>query len=178
MGRLIVVLFLPVALLVGCSSQTPVERWVAAQGGTISDGRLERARTLAVELCSSRPVPRIAVLDRADLAAFSWPGGEIYLSRGLIDALDDAALSAAIAHEMAHVLKHERSDQVTALRGSEAHLNEEIAADRLGAGLLEDAGIPRSAMAAMLEIVVRDGGLAPAVRSDLRRRIEILSHAD
>jgi predicted Zn-dependent protease len=174
-SRLLMLLVL-LAPLVGCSSSTRINRWVATQGGTICDHRLERARTLTVALTNGRhDVPfNIAVLDRADLAAFSWPGGRIFVSRGLVDSLDDAALSAAIAHEMAHVLNHRRPAGVAALSSDDALLAEEVRADGVGVGLLSAAGLPPDAMTRMLERVLRDGNLAPQVRRDLRQRVALL----
>jgi predicted Zn-dependent protease len=176
MGRLTILLLLLVAPVVGCSAPTPIERWVVAQGGTVCDQRLERARPLVAALCDSRHDVKleVAVLDRDDLAAFSWPDGHIFLSRGLIDSLDDAALSAAIAHEIAHVLNHKHSNGVAALRGSDARLTEEVRADRLGVHLLQAAGVSGDAMAAMLECVLHAGDLPPQVQAELRHRAKLL----
>ena len=180
MGRLRILLLLMIAPAVGCSSRTDIERWVVAQGGTVCDQRLERVRTLAAPLCESHHSVKlkVAVLDRDDLSAFSWPGGEMFLSRGLIDSLDDAALSAAIAHEIAHVVHHKHANEVTGLRGNESRLAEEIQADRLGVQLLQAARIPGDAMAKMLERVLRDGDLPPQVQADLRHRAALLHRVD
>jgi len=176
-------LLLLVSPVVGCSSRTQIDRWVVTQGGTVSDQRLDRARSLAAAFCDSRHGVKleVAVLDREHLSAFSWPGGHIFLSRGLIDSLDDAALSAAIAHEIAHVLNHKHSKGVVALRESGARLAEEVRADRLGVQLLQSAGIPGDAMATMLECVLHAGDLPPQVQADLRHRAKLLrswSHVD
>ena len=170
---LLLLLAVPVA---GCGSRTAIDRWAIAQGGTVCDQRLKRARSLAANLCEPRDVVKLelAVLDRDDLAAFSWPGGHIFLSRGLVDALDDAALSAAIAHEIAHVQNHRQSTRVTSLRGSDARLAEEVRADRLGVHLLQAAGIPDDAMATMLDRVRCDPALPPHVQADLRHRATLL----
>ena len=181
MRRLTIPLLLLLPPLVGCSTRTPIERWVVAQGGTVCDRRLERVRPLVAALCDSRHDVKleVAVLGRQDLAAFSWPDGHIFLSRGLIDSLNDAALSAAIAHEIAHVLNH--SNEVTGLRGGEARLAEEVRADHVGVQLLQAASIPAEAMATMLERVLNAGDLPPHVQADLRHRVILVrrsSHVD
>ena len=183
MRRLTILLLLLIASVVGCSSRTPIHKWVVAQGGTVSDRRVERARTLAAALYDSRHDVQleIAVLDRDDLSAFSWPGGHIFLSRGLIDTLDDATLSAAIAHEVAHVLNHNDLNEISGLRGGEARLAEEVRADHVGVQLLQAAGIPAEAMATMLECVLGASDLPPQVQADLRHRAKLLrssSHVD
>jgi predicted Zn-dependent protease len=175
MCRLNILLLVLVAPVVGCSSSTSIDKWVVAQGGTIGDQRVDRARALAIALCERHHDLRleIAVLDRDDLSAFSWPTGHIFISRGLIDALDDAGLSAAIAHEMAHLLNHRRAG-ITGLRSGEAPLTEEVRADRLGVRLMVASGLPSDAMPRMLRDVLRHGDLPPEVQADLRYRLEML----
>ena len=176
MGRfslLLLVILLPVA---GCSSNTVVKNWAKDHGGTVCDHRSDRASALAAAIARNRPDVRmeVAVLNRDDLSAFSWPGGQIYLSRGLVDALDDAALSAAIAHEIAHILKHHEAGMVSALRNGEASFEQEARADRVGVELLASCGLPPGSMARMLSEVLRRDGLPKTVQQDLRRRIELL----
>ena len=47
------------------------------------------------------------VLDSPDLNAFALPGGYVYVTRGLLDKLDESELAALLAHELGHLsLKH------------------------------------------------------------------------
>jgi predicted Zn-dependent protease len=47
----------------------------------------------------------IKVVDSAEVNAFSYPGGFLYVNSGLIAAVDDEAeIAAVIAHEVAHVV--------------------------------------------------------------------------
>lgn len=43
------------------------------------------------------------VLDSVDLNAFALPGGYIFIYRGLLERVDETALAAILAHEVAHV---------------------------------------------------------------------------
>ena len=162
----------------GCAAAPcTVQTWASRNGGTLRDARLEeRARTLAASILHGRTDVRVnvAILKRDDLAAFSWPGGAIFLSRGLLEALDDELLCAAIAHEVAHIAKHRAGQRVAALRSASAPLEAEANADRAGVALLVACGLPADAMERMLLRVSADDGLAPRVREDLRRRVELL----
>jgi predicted Zn-dependent protease len=175
MSRLTILLLVLVMPVVGCSSSAPIDRWVVAQGGIVRDPRLDRAHALAAALCERHHDLQLelAVLDRDDVSAFSWPAGYIFVSRGMVDALDDTALSAAIAHEMADVLNHRRAG-LAGLRRGEARLTEEVWADRVGVRLMVASGLPRDAMPRMLQDVLRHGDLPPQVQADLRHRVEML----
>ena len=43
------------------------------------------------------------VLDREDLNALSLPGGPVYITKGLIDKLNEDELAAVLGHEIAHI---------------------------------------------------------------------------
>lgn len=50
------------------------------------------------------------VVDSAEVDAFSLPGGQVYLSRGLLAYLDsEAELAAVIGHEIGHVIARHRA---------------------------------------------------------------------
>jgi predicted Zn-dependent protease len=177
MCRLTVLLLVVLPTILGCNSAPrPVQAWVAANGGTLHDRRLDRARALADVMLASRADVRveISILNRNDLTAFSWPSGHVFLARGLVDALDDELLSAAIAHEIAHILKHGSGEGVSALRSASVPLDVEATADRMGVALLAACGTPPDAMERMLCRILREDGLAPRVQNDLRRRVELL----
>jgi predicted Zn-dependent protease len=59
-----------------------------------------------LSLHSSRPALqwRFGVLDDQDVNAFAAPGGYVFVTRGLLDMLDnEAELAGVLAHEIAHV---------------------------------------------------------------------------
>ncbi len=71
---------------------------------------------------SKRPVTfkgyRVTLVHGKDPAAFSAPGGMIFLSEGMLDALQsEEELAAVLAHEIAHVAHH---DGVRAMRQRES----------------------------------------------------------
>ena len=141
-----IVLVVVVAASLGCaSSSTPQApgSWIDAKGGVATQDRCERAEALLAQLQPHRPddaAPlRISVLATEDVTAFAWPNGAIFLTRGLMDRLDDDELLAAIAHELGHV------------DGTRRGQANEAEADRRGIALLEAAGIPGTTMRRMLE---------------------------
>lgn len=73
---------------------------------------------------------RFAVLDDADTNAFAAPGGYIFITRGLLNALrNEAELAGVLAHEIAHVLrKHQLAAIKSAARTSlgAEFLNEKV----------------------------------------------------
>jgi Zn-dependent protease with chaperone function len=172
--RLLLLLGLICAAATGCaSSSDPHDAWVTRCGGLSADREaVQRVQALA-DRVTARPV-MIDVLDRPDLAAFSWPNGRIYLSRGLVEALDDELLTAAVAHEIGHLLNHGASKRPAALRGTPTALAAEIAADRAGMQLLVRRGHRRDAMQRMLSHVVAQPNLPDHVKAQLRHRIAAL----
>ena len=111
------------------------------------------------------------------MCAFSWPNGRIFLSRGLVDGLDDTTLSAAIAHEIGHLLNHHhgRASPVAALRSEDGEFEAEVRADRAGMELLFACGLPRDAMAGVLSELLRRENLSGHAARKLRRRVELLT---
>jgi len=64
-------------------------------------------QTLAIN--SSMPEPyngyHVMILDSREFNAFATPGGHIFITKGLVEAVSsEEALAAIIAHEMAHVM--------------------------------------------------------------------------
>jgi hypothetical protein len=106
---------------------------------------------------------------RDDLGAWAWRGGGIEVSRPLMDLLDDAELSAALAHELGHLL--ERSSVGAALAGGANDDGIERAADRRGCWLLSRQGIRPASMASMLAKVA---ARRPEARAPLEQRIQAL----
>ena len=116
----------------------------------------------------------IDVLDRPDFTAFSWPNGRVYVSRGLVDALDDELLTAAIAHELGHLLNHGAAERPAALRGAPTALAVETAADRAGMQLLVRGGHRGDVMRRMLSRVLEQPNLSDRVKAQLRHRVAAL----
>lgn len=171
--RLLFLLGLTCAAASGCaSSPDPHSAWVERCGGLSADREAIRRVQALADGVAARPVT-IDVLDRPDLTAFSWPNGRVYVSRGLVEALDDELLTAAVAHEIGHLLHHGASQRPAALRGTPA-LAVETAADRVGIQLLVRAGHRGDAMQRMLSRVLEQPNLPDHVKSELRHRIATL----
>jgi hypothetical protein len=133
---------------------------LASHPGTASDRLHDAARRLS-------PDTRLDVelAARTDAGAWAWRDGRIRVSLALVEALDDEQLAAALAHELAHLDERPRTG-VTAITGTERHLDAEVAADRAGCALLAARGIPpRRAMIGMLLRLELTAGL------DLEARI-------
>ena len=61
-----------------------------------------------ISLQSSRPqLPwSFGVLDDPGFNAFAAPGGYIFVTKGLVDRVDEAELAGILAHEITHVVRH------------------------------------------------------------------------
>jgi Zn-dependent protease with chaperone function len=76
------------------------------------------------------------------------------VSGELVDRLDDAELSAALAHEMAHLVNGSAANRHRAALAREREDDSiERAADRVGCSLLASVGLPTDAMLRMLRKV-------------------------
>ena len=118
---------------------------------------------------------RLSVLDNNSVTAYAWPNGHLYVTHGLVECMNDDELSAAIAHEVGHLLDHGKLQAVRALNSSSTPLDDEEArADLIGCDLLEAQGIATNVMAKMLQKVVDVEDLSPAGRKGLERRIAAL----
>jgi Zn-dependent protease with chaperone function len=145
---------------------------VARHGGLIVGSELDRARRVAglvqVE-CS--PAVEIGVLDSAAAAAYAWPSGQIFLTRQLVTDLDDDQLAAAIAHEVGHLVEGGHLESRASSGALVGIGDAERRADRFAASVLEDRGISREAMVAMLERVRSRAGSQTGLGKALSRRI-------
>ena len=168
-------------LLGGCTStgDSMSDRWANSFGGRMFDERLVRVTSLASALLINereQPRIRVSVLNHGGLVAYSYPGGEIFVSRALVDALNDVMLSAALAHEIAHVLNHQQR-VLAGLHGADSAFQTEVRADAVGVALLLRSGMPAHSMADMLGVVVQ-GDVPPKVRADLLRRIAVVQRSE
>jgi hypothetical protein len=165
----------------GCSSAAAVpdvsqqapQRWVARHGGLHDGEQAERAQRAAGRFSAVLPHPPSAhVLASSELAAWSWPSGEIYLTLGLTDLLSDDELAAVISHELGHLdlpLK-----PPGALAEAKAPADIECRADARGAALLALSGQSAAALRSALGKLMASNKLSKSVRSQLQRRIEAL----
>lgn len=117
------------------------------------------------------------MLNTDQVNAFSLPGGQIYLTRGLYERRlgdNNDLLAAVVAHEMAHI---ERQDSLkpTAPTPEEA-LRREIETDQLAAEYLRTAGYPAQHLADLLRLIkdVQPEGWAEARVRALENRPETL----
>ena len=175
----VLLVLLPLPTMLGCaSSHRDITTWVADSGGVCEKGPpTDRVRALAARVtdgCADATID-VSVLHRDDLSAFSWPGGQVFVSRGIVEALDDELLMAAIAHELAHVLNHRDIRQVAGLRSLSATLAAELKADRVGMKLLTARGVRPDAMRRMLCRISEDPRLPIRIKNDLRCRIASLA---
>jgi predicted Zn-dependent protease len=179
--------FLLVSLSQGCSAAaTSLESWIQREGGICSDTRQDRVELVSRPLLARLREPHVTVqvLDSDCVCAYGWPNGRLFVTRGLVDLLDDHELAAAIAHEMGHLLNdgHVRHadhlQTAVSLRGcaeqSEA-LDAESEADAIAADLLAVEGMSPTAVLRMLEKVSAAGSASPACRAALGQRISLLS---
>jgi Zn-dependent protease with chaperone function len=105
------------------------------------------------------------------VAAYSYPDGSIFITRGLVDRSTDDEIAAAVAHELGHLLGDGHLRGLATLRGTDG--DAEARADAVGCEALVAQGIPPDAMARMLMMVARASPSQACCR-DLCRRVGIL----
>jgi predicted Zn-dependent protease len=165
------------AASMGCTastgSTTSVDRWVWRQGGTVDgapQARAERAlASLGVQ--TSQGSLTIRVLASPELAAFSWRTGELFVTRGLLDRVNDEELMAAIAHEVGHLIADGHVASPAALGGQPADPDAEVRADLLACELLARSGRPSSALINLLKALATEKQLDVASRQHQNDRI-------
>ena len=167
---------LPLLLTAACSSLPAGEapawrRWSIAHGGVLAPDRAgaayERTQDALARIapaCTCAHVT-VRVLGDAEPAAFAFRDGSLFVTRGLVALLDDGELSAALAHEVAHL-----SGRGDGLPGPEA----ERLADRIGAELLRASGLSAALMPRMLRRLERAQARGAA---DIAARIAALESA-
>jgi predicted Zn-dependent protease len=172
-------LLLVCGTLTGCaqSPPAPVQGWLRAHGGVLADSRQPRAvwALMSLPLAQAGQTLRIAVVDSDKLGAFAWPSGEIFITRALIDLLDDDELAAAVAHKTGHLLSDGHLARPLALDGCASDADAETAADLLASELLQTAGLPQDALPRLLRKVADDPRTVGSCRDDLTRRISRLT---
>ena len=97
----------------GYVAHLPCSRWIGAAALLMSIAGIVRARTGVQALSPPAPQPpgTVEITDHDQTFAFTLPGrgGQVVLSTGLIDMLDEAEQQVVLAHERAHA--HHRHDR-------------------------------------------------------------------
>jgi predicted Zn-dependent protease len=106
----------PAVAVTGSAAPTQVaadrehQRILASYGGSYDDPKLasliERTVNRLVSVSDRPDLPyRVTILNSGAVNAFALPGGQLYVTRGLLAlASDTSELSSVLSHEMAHVL--------------------------------------------------------------------------
>ena len=181
----IIVLFTAAAGVGGCGSgdRSDVHRWAESRGGTLMGIHHDRAQAALAPLTGCGAIQRpvtVAVLDSDDAGAYCWRSGAIYVTRGLLEALEDDELTAAIAHEVGHLLVDGHMPRTAALDGCRTACgvggqeDSEIAADRMGRELLRVAGVREGALTDLLRKLATQPANTPNCRDHLGHRIAAL----
>ena len=160
----------------GCStgsaaaSAAPPE-WVHHHGGILQGAELHRAEQAANRFVGviNNPV-RVQVLASDQPAAWSWPDGQIFLTAGLIRALDDDQIVAVIGHELGHLLRSGQASTTEALLGIKPDSDAESSADETCLRLLDRTATPRSSLRTALCNVLIRNDLSESLRAQLLMR--------
>ena len=168
----------------GCGTATESQRssWVRKHGGLADDrwqGRIGVGGAQLVADSIDSPVA-VRVLASDAVCAYSWPDGQVFVTRGLVEVLNEDELAAAVAHEVGHLLDGEHAVPVVSLQGVRGSTDSEERADAMGVQLLERQGIGPAAMSMMLTKVLgscSDRARREALGRRIRRRDAALGAA-
>ena len=160
----------------GCSPRAARTAWVETHGGIVT-GRYQPRAQQALD--SLPPEGRsngvtVTVLDTNQVGAFAWRTGHVFVTRALVELLEEDELAAAVAHEVGHLLAEHDAPQVTSLQGAACDLNEESQADLVAVRLLRASGQSGDSVVRMLEKITRVGDIPESTRRALRDRIRLL----
>jgi len=150
--------------------------WVRSKGGLVTGPEKDRVAFAARRIITSdfkKPIT-LGVLDTDEVGGYAFPDGAIFLTRGLLDELNDDELAAAIAHEMGHLIDGHHTGAAGLNGPTLADPGCEIRADAIGVELLARAGIPKISMITMLLRVETSANIQSACRAGIRERIDIL----
>ena len=183
--RIVLLLILSTSLACGCAATQPsasnsyasIAPWVRRCGGVVTGPENQRV-THALAAISAVLGPgthlRASVLNSSKPAAYAWPDGSLFVTRGLMDQLDDAELTAALAHEAGHLLADQWVNPPAGLRGDGAPPECESHADFIGCRILRAANIPPSNMSTLLHKIRAATPAHDPARPALDRRIRLL----
>jgi len=167
---------------IGCAApggRVGADAWVSRHGGLCDFEHTRVASVVTRLIGSSSAEPsrsiRVDILDADELAAYAWPGARVVVTRGLVAATrgDDAALAAAIAHELGHLIADGHlPNPPAALRGWSADEPDvESRADLVGRELLAIHGFDPDGMRRLLvRLRTAHGGASARNGAHLDRR--------
>jgi len=178
--RKLVLCLVVVHVLMGCHVGTIATQragWLRRHGGVVHDSVLHNRLIISSEpllVCLGMRF-RFFVLDSVAMTAYAWSDGSVYVSRGLVEALDNNQLAAVVAHEVGHLLDDDRLPGAQwSFEGHAQHLDAEVRADFIGCRLLQDTGINPKALIRTLKVVHQRDGLTAKNRQAIGRRIDLL----
>ena len=116
----------------------------------------------------------VHVLNSDIVGANSWPDGNIFVTRALVDLLDKDELAAAMAHELGHLLNDGHLQGVASLRGTCSSPDAEVRADATGYEVLRMQTINPHAMVSMLRKVKSGIPASSPCQRGLAARIDLL----
>lgn len=159
--------------------------WAARQGGVVPAADAERLRAVEALDRFRRPASGIErpssvqVLASGRACAYAWPDGTVFVTRGLLRLLTDDELTAAVAHELAHLsagpTAEEAGNMPAALRGTPAlPTDHESRADAIACDLLNEIGLTPAPLARALAKVRADPLTPRACGEPLDRRVRLL----
>lgn len=163
--------------LLGCSSQPPRLAWTQERGGLLHDHRQARLSDLGGRVAADLALLcRYYVLNSTQACAYAWADGSIYVSRSLMDALDDDELIAVVAHELGHLLADRHVTPPAGLRGRHGFADAEQAADAVAVQILQRIDVRPGALASALRRVAASDGLSADTRRAIEERVTILTN--
>lgn len=164
----------------GASTVGASRQWIRQQGGLSpqsaeSDARLAAIASRLAAATQSRMALSVTVLQQQAPAAFAWHNGEVYVTAGLLETMNDAELTAVIAHELGHLMQNGEMPGVVSVVGqSSADRNAEMLADAHAVRLLTQMHLPPSAMRSALGKVLKAQPAGSSLRSQLSQRMDVL----
>jgi predicted Zn-dependent protease len=117
------------------ASEKEHERILASYGGSYDDPKLEALIGKTVDrlvAASERPDQgyKVTILNSGAVNAFALPGGQLYVTRGLVAlACDTSELSSVLSHEMAHVLSKHAASREDKAREEAAQVATRVVSD-------------------------------------------------
>ena len=132
MRRLAPAILLPLVLFAGCAISEKQEIEMGRQlhpqfeqkfGGVVPDARLQQyVQDVGMELARRGERPNLPwqfrVVNSSQVNAFALPGGYVYITRGLLEKLNnEAQLASVLGHESGHVAHRHTVKQIQQARG-------------------------------------------------------------